>query len=117
MKIEIFKYNNKVIAEITEKNFIINNVEDMVDVLGNTYFLGSDKIIINKNQLNDAFFDLKTGFAGEILQKISNYKMRLAIVGDFNNITSKSLKDFIYESNKTGRVMFVSTKEEAIDIM
>ena len=38
--------------------------------------------------------------AGEILQKFSNYRVRLAIVGDFTPYSSKSIKDFIYESNK-----------------
>jgi hypothetical protein len=32
---------------------------------------------------------LKTGLAGEILQKFSTYNMRLGIVGDFSAYTSK----------------------------
>ena len=52
--------------------------------------------------------------AGEILQKFSNYRMRLVIVGDFSALESKSLRDFIYESNKGKLVGFVSTAEEAL---
>jgi len=63
--------------------------------------------------INPDFFDLKTGFAGEILQKFSNYKVKLAIIGDFSSFTSKSLRDFILESNKHGHINFVSTIDEA----
>ena len=51
--------------------------------------------------------------AGDILQKFSNYKMRLAIIGSFS-YESKSLKDFIYECNKGKLVNFVKTLSEAL---
>jgi hypothetical protein len=41
--------------------------------------------------------------------------MSLGIVGDFSLYQSKSLRDFIYESNKSNRIVFVSTLEEALD--
>ncbi|GJQ61257.1 MAG: hypothetical protein SCALA702_03100 [Melioribacteraceae bacterium] len=36
------------------------------------------------------------------------------IVGDYENISSKSLLDFIYECNAKGNILFVSTHEKAI---
>ena len=54
------------------------------------------------------------GIAGEILQKFSNYRVRLAIVGDFTKFTSNSLHEFIYESNKGRFIHFVSAKLEAM---
>ena len=62
------------------------------------------------------FFDLSTKIAGDILQKVSNYNKRLAIIGDYSNVKSKALKDFIYESNKTKQVIFVDEVEEALRI-
>ncbi len=40
--------------------------------------------------------------------------MKLAIVGDFSDLSSKSLRDFIYESNKQGRVNFAASVEDAL---
>ena len=51
----------------------------------------------------------------EILQKYTNYIMKIAIVGDFEIYNSKSLKDFIFESNKGSQVFFVHEEKEAID--
>jgi hypothetical protein len=48
------------------------------------------------------------------LQKFSTYGSRLAIIGDFSKYDSKSLRDFIYESNKTGRICFVGSQDEAV---
>jgi hypothetical protein len=58
---------------------------------------------------------LKSGIAGEILQKFSTYNFRLAIVGTFSEVQSKSLRDFIYESNKYGRINFVGSHDEAFE--
>ena len=63
---------------------------------------------------DELFFVLSTGVAGEVAQKFVNYKMRFAIIGDFSGYTSKSLQDFIYESNKGKHLFFVANEDEAI---
>lgn len=113
MKINIINKNNTPIAVIESNEIVINELDDAVDLLGNCDYLGTSKIIIQKEHLNPDFFELKTGLAGEILQKFSNYRKKLAIVGIFSEYTSKSLRDFIYESNKMGRISFVHSIEEA----
>ena len=63
----------------------------------------------------DDFFVLSTGVAGEILQKFTNYQVKLAIFGDYTKYTSNPLLDFIYESNKGDHILFVATEDEAIE--
>ena len=48
------------------------------------------------------------------MQKCVNYCMRIAIIGDFSAFTSKSLDDFIRESNRGRHVLFKSSADEAI---
>jgi hypothetical protein len=76
--------------------------------------LGADSLVVEKHHLCDAFFDLSTKLAGEILQAYSNYGMKLAIIGDFSNVTSQNLKAFVLESNKHGHVLFTEDKQTAI---
>jgi hypothetical protein len=52
--------------------------------------------------------------AGEILQKFSTYRVRLAVVGDISKYTSKSLAQFIFESNNDRQVNFVNSTTEAL---
>jgi hypothetical protein len=96
-------------------NVIIRNSQDMLDLMVSArYECGCDTILLRKENLDEGFIDLKTGLAGEILQKISNYGFKLAVIGDFGRYKSKSLRDFLYESNKAGRVMFVSDLKELL---
>lgn len=53
--------------------------------------------------------------AGDILQKFVNYDMKIAILGDFSSYKSKSLRDFIYESNNGNNVFFLDNKKQAIE--
>jgi len=99
--------NNIVIAELTNDNFIITEVQDALDLISD---LGTDdcnRIIIRESNLIKDFFSLKTGLAGEILQKFSTYGVKLAIAGDFSKYRSTALKDFIRESNRGNQVFFV----------
>jgi hypothetical protein len=114
MQITTHTVDNKKIAEVSSTDLIISSPEDALDLLGNLYYQGFDHIVIREENITTDFFDLKTGIAGEILQKFSNYRVRLAVIGDFSKYTSKSLKDFLYESNKGGQITFVRTLEEAL---
>jgi len=107
--------NNLQVAEVVADTTIIGNIEDGLDLLGNLYYQDYDKIIVHEKNISPDFFDLKTGFAGELLQKFSNFRVRLAIVGDFTKYPSKSLSDFIAESNKRGQINFVPSVADALD--
>jgi hypothetical protein len=115
MKLEIRKIKDIQIAEIISDKILIKETQDALDIMANINYQGSDKIIIHEKNLSPNFFDLKTRLAGEILQKFSNYRVQLVIIGDFSKYSSKSLKDFIFESNKHGHINFVNTVEEAIE--
>jgi hypothetical protein len=115
MKIELIEINGNQIAEVTAKDIIITETQDALDLMADCGYRGVRNIMIYEKNIIPEFFDLKTGIAGEILQKFSNYRTRLAIIGDFSKYPGKSLHDFIYESNKTGRVIFASEKYEAIE--
>lgn len=118
MKIETININDHKIAEvISEDNIIINTTSDGLNLLGNLYYQGFDKIIIHEKNITPDFFDLKNGIAGEILQKFSNYRVRLVIVGDFSKYTGKSINDFMYESNKGTQINFMASQLEAIKVL
>jgi hypothetical protein len=105
------------IAELRPGTVKIGSAEDAVDILGNASYVNCTKVIIHSDSFAAGFFDLRTGLAGEILQKFSNYRMRLAIVGDFSHLKSRSWRDFIRESNRGRTVSFSSTLQEAISAL
>jgi len=102
---------NVVVAELADEDLLINEVQEMLDLMGDCGVNNCYSIILNEKNINPDFFRLHTGFAGEILQKFSTYGFKLAIVGDFSKYTSKNLQDFIRESNKGNRVFFVENSD------
>lgn len=84
------------IAEVIADHIIIKNGEDALQLLGDLYYQGFDGLILSERIIIPEFFELRNGMAGEILQKFSNYRMRLAIIGDFSKFQGKSIADFIY---------------------
>lgn len=108
MQIIKHEANNINMAEIISDDILINTVEDGAQLLVDLYYQGFDKIIIQEKNITPDFFDLKTGIAGEVLQKCSNFRIQLAIIGDFEKYPGQSIKDFIYESNKGKQVNFLA---------
>ena len=102
------------IAELTDDKFIITQTQDILDLIGDMVSYDCNRIIIHDRNLHTDFFYLKTGLAGDILQKFSNYKVKLAIIGDFSKYESKSLRDFIRECNKGTMIFFLDTLDTAL---
>lgn len=116
MKIETIEKNNKLVAVVTASEPIITDPQSALDLAMTVkYETGSTDIAISKEAIVDDFFVLSTRLAGEILQKFTNYGIRLAIFGDFSKYTSKPLKDFIYESNKGKSFYFQPDRTSAVE--
>ena len=103
--------------EIRSEEQFINNVQDVLDLFGELYGQYYDGIILYERNITPDFFDLQTKLAGEILQKFSNYRIRLVIVGDWSKYTSRSLEAFICESNRGKTVNFSSSLTEAVKLL
>jgi len=116
VEIIVHQKNGSRVAVVHAPGIILNEVQDALDLMATAdYVHGCRKIVLHNHHLPDAFFSLKTGLAGETLQKFSNYGMKLAIIGDFSGIQSRSLRDFIRECNRGSQVFFVSSEEEALE--
>jgi len=104
------------IAFIHSNEIIITDAQSALDLIATVrYEVDCDYIAIPKSAVNEDFFMLSTGVAGEILQKFVNYQVKLAIIGDYSKYTSKPLRDFIYESNNGSHIFFVATEDEAVE--
>lgn len=116
MKINTVKQNNIEIAVISSNEILIKDVQSALDFMATVqYETGCDRIILNKSAICEDFFHLSTKLAGEILQKFINYHVKIAVVGDFSVYSSKSLKAFIYESNKGKDIFFLPDEKQAIE--
>jgi hypothetical protein len=91
----------------------VATVQDALDLVGATY-LGADAVAVAADRFDDRFFDLESGFAGEVMQKFVNYRVHLVIVGDISRHLegSRALRALVHEANQGRHVWFVDDMAE-----
>jgi hypothetical protein len=116
MDVTVSEKGSSKVAVVISPDVLIGSVQDALDLMATMdHIYGCHKMVISKENIAGDFFDLKTRLAGEILQKYTNYRFKIAIVGDFSVYKSRSLKDFIYESNKGSQVFFLPDTGTAVE--
>ncbi|MFG3715893.1 DUF4180 domain-containing protein [Micromonospora sp. NPDC047730] len=87
----------------------VATAQDALDLIG-AAFLGAEVVAVPASRLDASFFSLGTRFAGEIMQKFVNYRLRLVVVGDISRhlAASAALRALVHESNQSDHVWFVA---------
>jgi hypothetical protein len=107
--IRIHKAGDRAVAEIISDGVLLKSAADGRDLLFAAAAKGADWVAIHEANIAPEFFDLRSGLAGEVLQKFANYRAHLAIIGDIARYTDKSepLAALVRESNRGRDVRFV----------
>lgn len=95
-------------AVFDSEGAMIRDPKDGRDLIEDTMNLGARVIIVPASRLDASFFELRTGLAGELLQKAANYGFKFAIVGDISEhvAASDALRDFVYECAHGDSIFF-----------
>lgn len=90
----------------------VSTMQDGLDLIGSVY-LGAEVVAVPAERLDEQFFSLGTRFAGEIMQKFVNYRLRLAVIGDISRHleSSSALRALVHESNMSNHVWFLPDVE------
>ena len=82
---------------------------NLTELIGEAFGAGATLVAIPLARLGPNFLRLSSGVAGEVLQKLVNYRFHPVIVGDVAEAAAASapLADFIRESNRGRTVWFV----------
>lgn len=116
MKAVAHQLGNLRAVEVISNDLLIADVDHTLDWLSTlSYEQKCRNIILHRRNIVEDFFDLKSGLLGEVLRKMTIYDFRLAVVGDFSDVRSKSLAAFISESNRKRQFVFVSSVEEVVE--
>lgn len=93
---------------------VLRSDADALDLVTQAMEHRADLVLLPAERLPDEFFTLRTGLAGAVVQKLVNYGLRLAVVGDIADHLARStaLRDFVGEANRSRQVWFVATREE-----
>ena len=115
MQTKIIRHGGAAIAVLHSDTPLFTDAASALDLaMTLRYQNGCDRLAVNREALPEDFFRLRTGFAGEVLQKLVNYRFKFAVFGDFSVFQSKPLRDFIRESNRGRDIFFATDEEQAI---
>ncbi len=104
---------NRYVTSRSSETFI-HTQQDFLDLLAVGIENGTSLLVLRDSNLDPAFYDLKTGLAGEILQKVADYAVRLAIVGPIEGLGSKRFQELARECNSGTSVRFAPSKNDAL---
>ena len=95
---------------------LISTSEDTSDLIGNAWMDHAQVIVVPVGRLDPAFFDLSTLFAGDVTQKVVNYGLKLAVIGELAVYSgrSKAFADFVWESNRGAHIWFFEDEAELV---
>jgi hypothetical protein len=102
------------VLTVPDRGPALRSSADALDLVAATYEQLADFIVVPVERLDPDFFTLSNGLAGEFLQKLANYRLRVAIVGDITERVeaSNALRDFVRESNRRKQTWFLATRDE-----
>lgn len=94
---------------------LLDKSSDINDFISGAKSADADFLAIPRSRLGANVLRLETRVAGEAFQKLVNYQLRCAILGDLRSEAeaSKALRDFLYETNK-GRMLWFLEDEVAL---
>jgi uncharacterized protein DUF4180 len=90
----------------------IRSSRDISDALSMS--LGRKGLLLTERDFSDDFFNLKTGLAGELFQKLVNYKIRTAVVIAKPEAYGERFKELAHEHSSHNLVRFFSSKDDAV---
>ena len=118
MELSYIRQGGCAVAELTGPEPVLTDAQSALELaMTARYAAGADHLLVDKAAVAEDFFILSTGLAGEILEKFIQYRIKMAVYGDFSCYTSKPLRDFIYESNHGSDFFFVPEREEALRLL
>ncbi|MFI6265699.1 DUF4180 domain-containing protein [Micromonospora sp. NPDC051006] len=102
------------VLDCAEDGPVLRDGDAALDVIGDALGRGAELVVLPVSRLGDDFFQLRSGVAGEIVQKFVNYRLQLAVVGDIaaRLAASPALSDFVTEANRGRQLWFLATRAE-----
>ncbi len=95
---------------------LILHEQDALDLVAACVENGANRVMLHAANLNADFYNLRTGLAGAVLQKLSNYSVKLAAVLTPELVGDGRFKEMVLEANRRSREFHVFYEREEAEI-
>jgi len=106
---DTFTLNGLTILQADADGPALESERDATDLIGEALGVGAEIVAVPVERLSADFFRLETRKAGLFIQKFTNYRIKLVLLGDISAhlAASRALTDFVRESNRGDSVWFL----------
>ncbi|QXI30750.1 DUF4180 domain-containing protein [Pseudomonas vanderleydeniana] len=110
----LIRMGSVVVLAWADSGAVLACEQDAQELIAVAWETGASLLAIPVGRLAPAFFDLRSGLAGVVLQKFVNYRLRVAIIGEIAVYTrgSEALAEFVSESNAGRSVWFLPSRAD-----
>jgi hypothetical protein len=88
-------------------------VDEALALIGACFEHDSTRLLIDAKHLPAAFFELRSRFAGEFIQKLANYRLRVAACFDSGPERSARFEEFLREAKRSQDFRAFTNREDA----
>lgn len=110
MKVEVGERAGAKIVSSAER---IASVDDALALIGSCIEHDTQRLLIDGAHLPPAFFELRSRFAGEFVQKLANYRLRVAAYFATGPERSERFEEFLREARRGRDFRAFTSREEA----
>jgi len=111
--VRVVTVGDKEIIEGEPGKRLLQSPDDITDLIGICFENGALALLLYAENLSEGFFDLSSGEAGTILQKLRNYRRGLAVVVSEDTRQSTMFREMVREESKAGDFRLFASREEA----
>ncbi len=113
MQYEVHTQDQTKFIEVRAHASGLRTTQDAMDLISLCAEHDCGLMLLHEDALSTDFFQLKTGVAGEILQKLVNYRIRAAFVLKDISKLSVRFKEMMLEANKSNQYRFFDNRADA----
>lgn len=95
-------------------DMLIATEDDALELVAFCGESGTQRLLVHTDNLPAEFFDLHSGLAGNILLKLSNYRIILAAVIPPDKIGTGRFSEMVLETNRGREFRVFNTRDDAV---
>ncbi|MDO3681546.1 DUF4180 domain-containing protein [Paenibacillus ehimensis] len=100
LKVQVVDRGTKKYVECASAETTLRTGQDALDLIAACFENDTNLLMLHAEALSDDFFNLRTGLAGEMLQKFMNYRVKAALIITNERVVKGRFKELLTEANK-----------------
>ena len=113
MNFKVVEHGDGKYVEVISRETPLRTEQDAVDLVALCMENDSSLLLLHSQALEEDFFKLRTGIAGQMIQKWINYHVKTAAVAPKELIQRGKFKEMALEANKSNHFGVFESKEDA----